>query len=70
MGDEGKKTPGRTPTHNLSVMTRDTKRKGRLGAAWLNADGSIDIVLDPGAVLSWKDDLMIKLFPRNKEEEA
>jgi hypothetical protein len=51
------------PTHIIKAMVRaDEKKTGRVGAAWLNADGSISIHLDVGVTLSWNDGLMITAF--------
>jgi hypothetical protein len=63
------RTPTR-PTHTIKVMDRATKQKGgRVGAAWLNKDGSISIQLDVGISLSWNDGLMITAFENNKDGE-
>ena len=40
----------RTPDMVLSVMDKTTgARSGKIGAAWHNEDGSISLVLNPGA---------------------
>lgn len=57
------------PTHVIKVMDRTTKKKGgRVGAAWLNKDGSISIHLDTGITLSWNDGLMITAFENNRND--
>jgi hypothetical protein len=40
---------GRKPDYQLSAMQGDLK--GKVGAAWVNADGSISIDLNPFVVL-------------------
>jgi hypothetical protein len=58
------------PTHVIKVMDRSTGRKGgRVGAAWVNPDGSISIHLDTGVTLSWNDGLMITAFENDRYEE-
>jgi hypothetical protein len=64
----------RKPDYRIKVKRRsDEKGKGptnSVGAAWVNEPGgSISIVLDLGVVLSWNDDLLITLFPIDRQEE-
>lgn len=42
--------------------------KGKVGAAWVNTDGSISIDLDPFVVLEAHPDLHITLFLNDKEQ--
>lgn len=42
---------GRKPDFRVTAMNMDTQRKGPVGAAWKNPDGSISMVLDPWVCL-------------------
>lgn len=55
---------GRKPTHNLCVKVRndDARPYAKVGVAWQKDNGGFSIVLSPGTVLRWNDDLMIGLF--------
>ena len=60
------------PTHNLCVKRREGVGPWiRIGAAWINDKGQFNLVLDPGASLSWRDmdDLGVMLFP-NKHRDG
>jgi hypothetical protein len=54
------------PTHKLSIITKDRTKKGVVGAAWMQSDGSFFITLNAGVYLSWQDDITIRLFPIGK----
>lgn len=54
----------RQPDYDLAVLNRETEQKGRVGAAWLNPDGSISIRLNPMVVLDSRPELVITLFKR------
>jgi len=41
------------------------ERMARVGAAWARKNGGFNIVLNPGTVLHWNDDLYISLFPND-----
>ena len=64
----------RKPTHDFCVRTPDGKRRGVIGSAWLNEDGSLNVHLNPGTVLDWRDNLQIGLFPKtqgwNKDKQS
>lgn len=51
------------PTHTLTCKEKLGERRGQIGAAWQQEDGSFTIVLNAGTVLDWKDEVTIKLFP-------
>jgi len=53
------------PTHRLCVLDRATGQRGQVGAAWLQADGSVRIKLEYCVVLDSRllDDCLITLFP-------
>lgn len=61
------------PTHRLKVKSKGGRGGGQAtGAGWLSGNGAISIRLDVGAVLDWRmthsDDIMITLFPIDREE--
>lgn len=43
-----KKTVGRKPDYRIAALNKVTDEKqARIGAAWVNPDGSISLVFDP-----------------------
>lgn len=54
--------PGNKPDYHLSAKTKDTAFKGRVGVAWLQADGSIQIKVDPFVILQGEGVLGEKLY--------
>lgn len=61
---------GRTPDFELKAMNRGTERSHRVGAAWLNENGSISINLDEFVVLSGRENtLVLTLFPREDKRK-
>lgn len=58
---------GRKPDYTLKLMVKDGEaRTNRAGVAWENSSGTIQITLDPGIVLDWRDDIYITLFPNGE----
>lgn len=57
----------RKPDYRAKAIDKLTDKKGTIGAAWSNADGSISLVLDP--FISLHSDVIITLFPENKQEK-
>lgn len=59
----------RTPDYRLKILNKkyDTKCNDA-GAAWINKNGSISIVINPGVFLKEDKDLEMRLFPIKKEE--
>lgn len=59
------KQKGNRPTHRLKVLDKVTGQRDRVGAGWLNKDGSITIRLNMCVVLSENDlmDRVLTLFP-------
>lgn len=57
------KKPSRTPDFVVKAMQRETDRSQRIGAAWMNDNGSVSIDLDPFVVLEGKDRPIVTLFP-------
>ena len=56
----------RSPDFNLKALNKATEEKGRVGAAWMNEDGSVSIVLDAFVNLAASPDLVLTLFPYSK----
>jgi len=63
MSDAPKKS--RSPDFDLCVLNPQDGQKGRIGAAWLNEDGSISIVLNRCVVLTEQDGFSIRLFRKD-----
>lgn len=61
----------RSPDFHLKALnTRTDQRTGKIGAAWLNADGSIAIKLDMFVTLASDPDLLITLFVNDRPVET
>lgn len=59
----------RTPDFVLKAWNKTTRRySSKLGAAWVNDNGSITIVLDPGVALSGGEDVSYPLFKWDEKE--
>jgi len=73
---EKTRSPGRQPDFHVSALRRGTQgrydcKNNRIGGAWKNEDGTIDILLDCFIKLEQQGDLSIKLFSnRRKSAEA
>lgn len=64
-----KKEIGRTPEWIVSVLDKQTDKKGRIGVAWDNEDGSISIKLNMCTVIDTRtQDLLITLFPNDRKK--
>lgn len=59
----------RTPDYWLKIKEKEGTGDTVAGAAWDNKDGSISIDINPCVVLSRSKDLMLRLFPNNREKE-
>lgn len=57
------KPTSRKPEYKLKAMNKFNDEKAEVGAAWLNEDGSISVVLNPFVVLKRKKSLVLTLFP-------
>lgn len=53
----------RSPDFNLSALDKHTGERSRVGAAWLNKDGTISIALNAFVTLRANPDLVLTLFP-------
>lgn len=51
------------PTHVVKVKERNGKGGTIIGVAWQNEQGWLTVKLNPCVVLTWKDDVHIKIFP-------
>lgn len=67
---EEPRSKGRQPDFNLSALDKDTGKKGKVGAAWKNADGTISISLNNFVVLSAQQPLVLTLFPNTPYETS
>lgn len=54
---------GRRPDYRLKALNKVTEAKGELGAAWLNPEGHISIVLNPFVMVPNSPDIVLTLFP-------
>ncbi len=55
----------RKPDYKLKAINKSNEKKGEIGAAWINENGIISIVLDPFVAIRGQDDLVITLFPQD-----
>lgn len=55
---------GKQPDYDLVILRKSDQKKGKIGAAWKNEDGSISIVLNPLVQVTETSDLNIRLFTR------
>lgn len=67
---------GRKPDYVVKAMqqfvtgtSEVADMKGKVGAAWINSDGSISIDLNAFVVLTAHPDLHITLFPTETKDE-
>lgn len=58
----------RTPDYDFLAMNKDTDERNRVGAGWINPDGSISIVLSPFIQLSASKSLVLNLFTKKAKE--
>jgi hypothetical protein len=56
----------RKPDYILKAMDKITNDKGRIGAAWVEEDGSVSVIVDRFAFLSGSENVVLKLFPNDK----
>ena len=60
----------RKPDYRLLAMNKSTDEKRKVGAVWLNTDGSLSIALDPFTVLQSSPDLVLTIFPNDGGDNA
>lgn len=63
------KSERRKPDYDLSALSNTNDIRGKVGAAWINDDGSINIKLNPFVVLNSHDNLQLRLFPYRSAED-
>jgi len=57
------------PTYRLKILNKETNtRCNDAGAAWVNKDGSISLVINPGIVLKEDKNLVYNLFLQEDKE--
>lgn len=64
MGRQKPKPKGNRPTHRVWVWSE--AQKGTVGAAWLQADGTLHLKLNPFTVLNAT--MTIKVYPVDPDE--
>ena len=57
----------RKPDYVVKALNKHTDEKNKVGAAWLNKDGSVSVVLDPFITLTASKSLVITIFPIESE---
>ena len=57
----------RKPDYRVAAMNKQTDMKSNIGAAWINEDKSISIVLNAFVVISGGKDILITLFPEENK---
>lgn len=73
MSDRTHTPTARKPDYNVGAMDiRTDIKNGRIGVAWLNANGTISLILDNFITLTQDGNLRITLFPteRNKGTQS
>lgn len=69
-----KNETGDQPDFILKMKAKGKKNRARstIGAAWVNSAGGINIRLDPGVTLTYRDmeDFHLTLWPAEDEEDA
>jgi len=58
----------RKPDYRVGALNKVTDAKNNIGAAWVNRDGSIAVVLDDFIVLEGSRNLLITLFPTQNDK--
>lgn len=59
----------RRPDYVLKGLDKATEfRSGKIGAAWINRDGSIRVVLDTFTKLESNPNFIYTLFPNDRDE--
>jgi len=57
----------RKPDYVLKVLNKETDRKGEVGAAWKNNNGSISVRLNPCVILTSDAAHVYTLFPYSEK---
>lgn len=56
---------GRAPDMILRALNKATEETDKVGAAWVNSNGTVSIRLDPFVVLQSRPELVLTLFPND-----
>ena len=67
MPEDKKPTAGRSPDFNVSCLNKDTNERAKVGVAWKNTNGCINIRLDPFITLTAGKNILVMLFPVTTE---
>ena len=60
----------RMPEYRLKILNKSTdKRNNDAGAGWVNKDGSISVILNPGIILTDNSDYVYTLFHAKEAKE-
>ena len=57
----------RRPDYELSALNKDTNEKNKVGAAWVNENGTISIKLNAFIKLEASTALVLTLFPPKQQ---
>jgi len=62
---------GRKPDYSVGALNRDTDEKNsKVGAAWRNDDGSIDVQINDFIVIRGSKTTYLRLFPSQDRSQA
>jgi len=59
----------RKPDYRVGALDKETDAKSNVGAAWLNEDGTISLILDAFIVIHGGKARLITLFPNKEKAE-
>lgn len=72
-GSDVEPRSGNKPSYKLKMRSSDMKSRAQsvVGVGWPNTKGGVNIKLNPGVVLSWRDmsDSMLTLWPVDDEDQ-
>ena len=58
---------GGKPHYRVAALDKKTDDKAPIGAAWVNADGTISVILNPFVTIRADKNLLITLFPEKEK---
>lgn len=59
----------RKPDYRVCALNKITEARGDIGAAWINPDGSINVVFNPFVNVPSNKEILITLFSTKKDVE-
>lgn len=59
----------RKPDFDLCYLNKTSEERARIGAAWMNENGSIRIVINPLVVIPPGSDTVLTLFPKKSKQQ-